>query len=309
MFFCETNFVGGALACALTPTSTRNIDYIELKKGTYDDLYITKASDFTITNVFPEEWDFDTILWSKFNGNANAGNVDWNLDNVSHLILKSRTEGNFKWKTLVTKEVASTEDFTINYPDYLIASGQTVEYAVVPVSYGLEGNYATVKVTSRFDKMFLIEGDVVWGTEMTDGFCDTTRKIPSSVVELLHHKYPIFVRNTIANYDTGTCKGSFVPLEEESCQFSYDREKDYQRVRYQKDFMDFVSDGIPKILKMPDGRLWLIQVTPDPADTANQQYNDRQITWSWVEVGDVNSEEDLYYLGFSTIEPEWWDES
>ena len=90
MFFCETNFVGGALACALTPTSTRNIDYVELKKGTYDDLYITKASDFTITNVFPEEWDFDTILWSKFNGNANAGNVDWNLDNVSHLILKSR---------------------------------------------------------------------------------------------------------------------------------------------------------------------------------------------------------------------------
>ncbi|MDE6951690.1 MAG: hypothetical protein K2P64_12375 [Lachnospiraceae bacterium] len=309
MFFCETNFVGGALACALTPTSTRNIDYVELKKGTYDDLYITKASDFTITNVFPEEWDFDTILWSKFNGNANAGNVDWNLDNVSHLILKSRTEGNFKWKTLVTKEVASTEDFTINYPDYLIASGQTVEYAVVPVSYGLEGNYATVKVISRFDKMFLIEGDVVWGTEMTDGFCDTTRKIPSSIVELLHHKYPIFVRNTIANYDTGTCKGSFVPLEEESCQFSYDREKDYQRVRYQKDFMDFVSDGIPKILKMPDGRLWLIQITPDPADTANQQYNDRQITWSWVEVGDVNSEEDLYYLGFSTIEPEWWDES
>ncbi len=46
--------------------------------------------------------------------------------------------------------------------------------------------------------------------------------------------------------------------------------------------------------------------TPNPTDTANQEYNDREISWSWVEVGDVNSEEDLYYLGFSEITEEWW---
>lgn len=308
MFICGSNFVGGALACALTPTDIDNINYVELKNGIYDDLYISKATDFELTNKCPEEWDFDTVLWAKFNGNSNAGNVDWSLETTSHIVLKSRTEGEFKWKTIAVKEIHTIDDFVMNYPDYLIASGQTVEYAVVNVLYGSEGNYATTKITPKFDKMFLIEDGVVWGTDITDGFCDTTRNIPSSTVELLNSKYPIFVRNTIANYDTGNCKGSFVPLaNEESCEMAFSEQYDYQRIKYQKGFMDFISDGVPKILKLPDGRMWIIQVTPNPTDTANQVYNNREISLSWVEIGDVNSEEDLYYLGLSDVSPEWWE--
>lgn len=306
MFICGSNFVGGALACALTPTGVENIDYVELKNGIYDDLYITKDTDFELSYDYEMRWDFNTILWAKFNNTTDAGNVDWNLETTSHIILKSRTEGNFEWKTIVVKEVHSIEDFVINYHDYFVASGQPVEYAIVPVLNACEGIYAITNTVSKFAKMFLIEGNIVWGTEITDGFCDTTRNIPSSNVELLHRKYPIFVRNSLANYDTGNCKGSFVPLDEDSCEFAYDSEQDYWRIKYQREFMDYIADGIPKILKLPDGRLWLIQVTPNPTDTANQQYNDREHTWSWVEVGDVDSEEDLYYLGFSDVEQEWW---
>lgn len=306
MLICGSNFAGGESACALTPTGLENINYVELKNGIFDDLYITKATAFELSSECPKEWDFDTVLWAKFNNTTNAGNVDWNLETTSHIVLKSRTDGRFEWKTIAVKELHSIEDFAINYPDYFVASGQSVEYAVVPVLYGSEGLYSSTKTTSEFQKMFLIEGGTIWGTEITDGFCDTTRNIPSSTVELLNSKYPVFVRNTIANYDTGNCKGSFVPLDEASCEYAYDSEQDYKRIKYQKEFMDFISDSVPKILKLPDGRLWLVQVTPNPADTANQGYNDREISWSWVEVGDVNSEEDLYYLGFSNVEPEWW---
>lgn len=305
MLFCGNSFVGGI--CSITPTNIDNINYVELKNGIYDDLYVSKATNFELTAKCPEEWDFDTVLWAKFNGNASAGNVDWNLETTSHLVLKSRNEGEFKWKTIAVKEIHTIDDFTINYPDYFIASGQTVEYAIVNVLYGSEGNYATTKITPKFDKMFLIENDIVWGTDITDGFCDTTRNIPSSTVELLNSKYPIFVRNTIANYDTGNCRGVFVPLvNEESCELAFGEEYDYMRIQYQKGFMDFISDGIPKILKLPDGRMWIIQITPNPSDTANQMYNNREISWTWVEIGDVNSEEDLYYLGLSDVSPEWW---
>lgn len=307
MFICGSNFVGGGLACALTPTNIENINYVELKNGIYDDLYISKNTELEWSNECPEEWDFDTVLWAKFSENTNAGNVDWNVETTSHLILKRRNEGEFKWKTIFVKEIHDIEDFVINYPDYFVASGQTVEYAIVNVLYGSEGNYATTKITPKFSKMFLIEGNTVWSTNITDGFCDTTRNIPSSNVELLNSRYPIFVSNTIANYDTGNCKGSFVPIvNEEECTLAYDKEYDYQRIKYQKGFMDFISDRVPKILKLPDGRMWLIQVTPDPADSANQVYNNRDISWSWVEIGDVNSEEDLYYLGLSDVSQEWW---
>ena len=309
MFLCGSNFVGGHLACTIMPTGIDNIDYIELSNGLYDDLFVTKATDFEISNTIQNDWDFDTALYAKFNSNTNAGNVDWNLETVSDIILKSRRKGSFQWNTLKTKEVHDINDFVINYSDYFIASGEPKEYAIVPVLYGTEGNYAISSITPKFNKMFIIEGNEVWGTKITDGFCDTTRNIPSSTVELLNSKYPIFVRNTVANYDTGTCTGSFVPLANESenaCELAYDSEYDYQRIEYQKEFMDFITDGIPKILKLPDGRMWIIQVTPSPTDSADTTYNNRQISFSWVEIGDVNSEEDLYYLGLSDVSPEWW---
>ncbi|MCM1186617.1 MAG: hypothetical protein NC251_04250 [Lachnoclostridium sp.] len=308
MFICGSNFVGGESACALTPTNIENINYIELKNGIYDDLYVSKNTDFVLDGECPAEWDFDTVLWAKFNGNTSAGNVDWNLETTSHIVLKSRREGEFQWKTIAVKEIHDIDDFVINYPDYFVASGQTMEYAIVNVLYGSEGNYATAKITPKFHKMFLIEENTVWSTEITDGYCNTTRNIPSSTVELLNSKYPVFVRNTAADYDTGSCAGAFVPFAEESCEFAYGEEYDYQRTKYQKDFMDFLCDGAPKILKMPDGRMWIVQVTPNPADNAGQNYNDREISWNWVEIGDVNSEQDLYYLGLSDVPPEWWNQ-
>lgn len=307
MFICGNNFCGGALACAYTPSAIENINYVELKHGLYDDLYLSNSTDFELTNRCPEAWDFDTALYAKFNNNTNAGNVDWNLETVSDLALKCRVKGNFKWKTIKTKEIHSIDDFKIDYNDYLVASNETIEYAIVPVLYGLEGNYAVTQAIPIFNRMFLIEGNTVYSTDITDGFCDTTRNIPASTVELLNSKYPIFIRNTIANYDTGSCSGSFVPVSaDDDCTLLLDSENDYERISYQRDVMDFITNGIPKVLKLSDGRIWIIQVMPNPTDTADQLYNNRKISFQWVEIGDVNSEEDLYYLGLSDVSEEWW---
>lgn len=309
MFVCGNNFSGGALACACTPAAIESINYIELKHGLYDDLYLSNSTGFELTSRCPEAWDFDTALYAKFNHNTNAGNVDWNLETVSDLALKSRVKGSFKWKTIVVKEVHHLSDFKIDFNDYLAASHEPVEYAIVPVLFGSEGNYAVTQVTPVFHKMFLIEGNTVYGTDITDGFCDTTRNIPSSTVELLNRKYPVFIRNTAANYDTGNCTGNFVPVsEDDGCTLLLDSESDYERISYQKNVMDFITDGIPKVLKLSDGRIWIIQIMPNPTDTADQIYNNRKISFQWVEIGDVNSEEDLYYLGLSDVSSEWWNQ-
>ncbi len=306
MFICGNSFCGGEFACALTPTAVKNINYIELKNGVYDDLYMTKATGFALSHKITEGWTFDTILWAKFNGNTNAGNVDWSTGEVSHLLLKRRLADKFQWNTLAVKEISSIEDFAIYYNDYTNASGATYEYAIVPSLYGLEGISSSYTADSDFEDLFLIEDGLVYSTDITDCFCDTTRNIPSSTVELLNSRYPVFVRNTVANYDSGTCRGSFVPFEEDECTRDLSKDGDYKRTVYQKNVMDMLTDGLPKILKLPDGRIWLIRTTPSPSDTAEESYNNRYLSFSWVEIGDINSEEDLYYLGLSDVTEEWW---
>ena len=212
MFCLGYDFLGGDLACALTPTGLHAIDYVELKNGIYDDLYITKDVESEITPDHSKWlWNFDTILWAKFNDTTNAGNMDWNVEDVSHILLKSRKKGMYKWETLLAHEVNNKKDFNVNYNDYFTGSKEEREYALVPSFYGVEGIYSITEATLSFDDLFLIEGETVWSTSIIDGFCDTTRNIPSSNVELLNNKYPVFVRNTIATYDTGSCKGAFVP--------------------------------------------------------------------------------------------------
>ena len=305
MFLWGVNSVGGKNACAVTPTSINKMNYVEIKNGIYDYLYLTQDTTITLDNCPPTEWDFNTLLWAKFNENTNAGNIDNSLSNTTHLIVKSRPVGDFLWKTLAVKEVKTVDDFSFYYNDYAVPSGQETEYAIVPVYYGIEGTYSTITATPIFDKLFLIEDETVYGTFITDAFCDTTRNIPSNNLELLNMKYPIFVRNTIANYDTGTCNGNFVKVSDD-CTLQMNGEYNYSRTKYQKEVMDFICDGVPKILKMPDGRIWLVQVTPNPSNSADGIYWNRNISFSWVEIGDINSEEDLYYLGLSNVSPEWW---
>lgn len=306
MFLCGYNFCGGELACAMTPTAIDNMNYAELKNGIYDDWYLSQNTDFAISSKCPETWDFDTAFYATFHENTNAGNVNWNTQTVSHLALKRRKQDSFKWQTIFTKDIECTEDFMIHYNDYLTASNTPYEYAIVPVLYGTEGNYAISSITPVFNRIFLIEADRVYSTDISDGFCDTTRNIPSATVELLNHRTPVFIRNTIANYDTGTFNGSFLPFDEDTCSYSLHTAGNYERAAYQREVMDFLADGKPKILKLPDSRMWLIQIVPSPTDTADQVYNNRKFSFSWVEVGDVNSEEDLYYLGFSDVTQEWW---
>lgn len=306
MFICGYHFCGGEAACAPTPTAVENITYTELKNGIYDDWYLTRSAEGEFNPQCPDTWDLDTAFHARFNDSTNAGNIDWNLASISHIILKRRKQDSFVWKTLYVKEVTQTDDFNIYFNDYLAASHTPYEYAIVPALYGTEGNYAIAAITPEFNRIFLIEPDRVYSTDISDGFCDTVRNIPSSTVELLHHRTPVFIRNTIANYDTGTCTGSFLPFHEETCSYSLHPSQNYERTTYQREVMDFLTDGKPKLLKLPDSRMWIIQVTPSPSDTADQVYHNRIISFSWVEVGDADSEEDLYYLGLSDVTEEWW---
>ena len=61
-----------------------------------------------------------------------------------------------------------------------------------------------------------------------------------------------------------------------------------------------------KILKLNDGRIYLIKITGKPTDISEGHEDLRRISFEWVEIGDVNSEKDLYLNNLSDVSAEWW---
>lgn len=306
MFFIGNNILGADVnTLPLTPTSVKNMTYIVLQNGLFDCLYITKETQSEPTMDCPDEWDFDTIFHADFNNSTSAGNVNWNLNTVSHILIKRRDDVNNRWITIAVKEIKTLEDFTsgIVANDYFNASNTQYEYALLSTLYGTESEYYTTFVDSTFDSIFFAEKNNIVGSPATDGFCDTSRVVPSSTAVTILNRYPTYIRNTKANYDKGSFKGKFMYLDEETCEFEME---DGERIKFQRRVIDFLSDGMPKLLKHFDGRIWLIQITSDISDTADSTYNNRDISFEWVEIGNYSSEEHLYKSNLSDVTEEWW---
>lgn len=307
MIFLGTTLLGGIQTATPTATDVSNINFFRLENGYYDALYVSKETTSIPTDTLPDEWDFDTIFYAHFDDSLGAGNVDWDTNTVTHVIVKRRKSDEFKWYTINAKPIYTPEDFNnqISGIDFTNASGADYEYALVPVFQGIEGVYNATSVHSEFDKVFICEKEKIVGTDITDGFCDTVRNNPSSFVEIMHGRYPVAIDTTIANYDTGNFTGTFVEVND--CNNIFDKD-DYSRITFEKETVDFLTNRKPKLLKHFDGRIWLIRVNPNVNYTAQDYYKLRQTLFDWTEIGDYKSEEDLYYTNLSDVTEEWWNQ-
>lgn len=312
MMFFGSFLSADVMSVAGTPTDINNINKIELSNGIYDELFATKDVEGELTETIQQEWDFDTILHAMFDGNAMAGNINWAIDSISNIAIKRRKIGEFNWITLETKEVNSYDDFSIVGTDKTAAPNFEYEYVVIPILNGIEGNYSSaspLKVTSS--SLVVLDKDEMWATVVTDGFCDEVSNVPNSAIITMNDVYPTIISNTSANYKTITVNCQFIPTEEDSmenCSRVLDELTPAQITLNNDAFMKFLNNKKPKLLKNIDGRIWLVYVTTPPTNSADGDYLMRKITFGCTEIGDINSEEDLYYAGLITSTEEWWNQ-
>ncbi len=300
----------GSMTCAdimsvpCTPTDINNITRIELSDGVYDDLRVTKNVIEELKVTVPQEWDFDTILHAKFNGNVCAGNVNWNLETVSHLIIKRKKIGDFKWITLETHKVKNIADFNIKNIDITAAPNYEYQYAAVPIINGIEGFYFICNVKIKTNSLMIADKDEVWNTHLSDNYLDNTSIVPQQTITTMYDRYPTIVRNTEANYEEITVNAQFFPTDEEGCEIVLD--DDLRRINYNNAAKLFLRNGKTKILKSIDGNIWLVYITTPPSDTAVDDYRNRKITFTCTEIGSPELEKDLYNAGLITATEEWW---
>ena len=313
--FLGTSLIGDSSSYTITPTYVDNIRHLNLRNGFFDSLTVNDdVKKYDVNSPIPKKWEVSTIMMGDFDGTTSLGVLDIDLDLVDSILVKRRevSENNPDHDWLII-EYVDMSDLTYDEKletinsfkyDNTNRSLATYEYAIVPLIDDEEVMTVSGTVESYFDGIFILDQNEIWGTIVTDAFINTTRNIEKQYQTTLNRRYPVSASASVVNYDSGSATGEFVPFDDETCTLIYD---DRIRTDYQKRFMDFLTDYKAKILKSLDGRIWLVDVSPSPADNAVNMYNRRQVTFNWVEIGDYESQKDTYYSKFYDIPQRYWE--
>lgn len=299
-------FLGNAFCAAdhsldATSTNINSINYLEIANGEFDQLYVSKNGSIDYTTTIPAEWDYNTIMNALFDGNLNAGNILYALSQMNSIRIKRRIKGTFEWITLFEVPVSQQKDAQFDRYDKYARAGQEYDYAVVPTLNGIEGNLNISSIVSQFDGIFVIEKDSGYSTEVDVDVSPEQNK-PSGIIEVLGEMYPYAVSNGNINYASGSATGTFFEIDYDKCTFDLQ-----QSGLYRKKLAQFLQNGNSKILKLNDGRMWLVAVIGNVNDSKSAQNgleDYTSTTFSWAEIDDCESSNALYNNGFIDVNVE-----
>lgn len=274
------------------------ITNIEIKWGYYDNMYITRNVTTTYLSSEYPTFDSYTILDCSFEGNTNAGNVDFTLEQLDAIKIKRRVSGEFDWITIYNIPIATLTDLNISKQDSMCPSGYTYEYALVPVINGAEGDYITKSLDAVFNGTFISDVDNIFKLYSNVQFGVSSIQLVGQL-QPIGLKYPITVKNSIVDYDSGSIGGSLYG-------YTFDETRQIDRkdvVTQTNDFKMMAKNYKPKFIKDWNGNIALVRIVGNIDTTYNSSYGNGvvDVSCNWVEQGKWNNQSDLVKNGLVEV--------
>ena len=292
---CGYNFCKDGNTLDPSPISQTSYNSVKLENGIFSHWYVTNDVSQPYSSEIPTTWEYLTVMDANFNGTLEAGNLDDVASEIDGLKIKRRKVGEFDWVTLKYISVENLDNFSFVFNDNLNQSNVEYEYALVPVSGEIEGNYITEKINSKFNGVFVCDIDTIYkfyaGVEY--GTLDRVQKV--GVFEPMGRKYPVVVSNALVNYETGSFEGTILPND-----YDINHKLDnLAMVKEREDLLDFLTNKRAKILKDWNGNMWLMIVTDNLSVDflSGSSMSLAKLNATWTEVGDANDGNDLYDCG------------
>lgn len=227
------------------PSSVDNIIKTTLTNAIFDHFNVTKDVTISFTTDKPEEWNYDTIMDADFDGDINAGNVDFLIEQVSAIKIKRRIKGTFDWVTLETVPISKVEDLEFTFVDRLNAYGVEYEYAFVPILNDIEGNYIINSVYSEFNGVYIGDFNNIYRLFFEVNYSNELRNQQIGTLQPLGRKYPVVVANGNLSYDSGTVAAMILNDD-----YTETRAIDKVDIVERKETLkDYLTDKKAKILK------------------------------------------------------------
>ena len=187
----------------------------------------------------------------------------------------------------------------MDYTD-LYASGRETkyEYAIAPVANGIELGQVKTEVISDFDGAIITDGNTVYHI-LLEPKVDSMEKVrTASVVETMGSKYPFLFAGSKANYYSGHFSGVGIRFDNEKCDFDINGGTDFR-----DQLSEWLTNGNAKVLKMFDGRTWVMGVNGNVSISCSDHYDKGVLEFDFVELGDITDENDMYNNGLSDYQP------
>ena len=293
--FIGYNFFADGDALNNAPSSVDGVNNIKISNAIFDHFNITRDTTPPTSTTPPDEWTYDTIFDADFNGNVDAGNVDFLAEQVSAIEIKRRVQGEFEWLTLKTIPVNGVDDLNFVFNDLLNQYGVQYEYAIVPIIEDVEGEYLINTIFSEFNGVFIGDAENIYKFLYEVEYNNNQRNQQVGVFQVLGNKYPVLVANGALSYETGSVSATILNDDYEKT-----RVLDYAAIRQKMDVLkDFLTNRKAKILKDWRGQEWLCVVNSN----INVSYKQGSgmgiptVTFDWTQVGDAFNQNDLVNNG------------
>lgn len=279
-----------------TPLSSSNYNFTMLKNGIFSHWYVTNNAEYPYSSDEPTVWDYLTIMNANLNGNLQAGNISLLGDNIEGIKVKRRKVDSYDWITLKYIPVDELfESTTFSFNDYLNQNDTTYEYAFVPIINGVEENYITNTIASKFEGVFICDSETIYKfyNGVQYGSLERVQKI--GVLEPFGSKYPVIVSNGMINYSKSSLKGTILNNDFENSHII--RRKEI--VEKRETLLNFFTNKKAKILKDWNGNFWLMIIVDSPSVEFVNNYGMgiADISANWIEIGDPYNQQDLYNTG------------
>lgn len=179
---------------------------------------------------------------------------------------------------ITTIEIETVNDLTFSFLDKNVLSGHTYRYTLTPFVGEVEQTPVNADIECSFDSIIVCDtsGDYIASLNVN---YKAKKNIPVGYVQPISSKYPHAIRNSSANYFSGSAEGIFVP-------FTLACVPDMTTIEAYKDAaLEMLCNGLAKTLRTYDGHGWLVNIDGEPARNIDEFANGDTISFNWTEVG------------------------
>ena len=183
-------------------------------------------------------------------------------------------------------KVETLDDLDFIIHDYTCVAGLHYQY-YIEVADGNQAGYTVLEnetisnVECYFEGLY-IGNDTSQYMAHLNCSTDIARNTQINYVNTLSGRTPYRVSNNNLNYTTGHSSGLFLQLDENGNIISE------RNSSYEKEVIDFLTDGTSKIIKTSNGGMWYVSIDQEVDMSDDDKYAGMNlISFSWTEIGDV----------------------